>query len=61
MIAGFGRIGKALIKRCKSFEMKVNIYDPYVDEKTIKSFGGNKINSFEEGLKTSDFLSLHIP
>ena len=61
MIAGFGRIGKALIKRCKSFEMKVNIYDPYVDEKTIKSFGGNKINSFEEGLKTLDFLSLHMP
>ena len=35
-INGFGRIGKSLIKRCNGFEMKVNVYDPFVDESVIK-------------------------
>ena len=30
LIVGFGRIGKSLIKRCLGFEMKVNIFDPFV-------------------------------
>ena len=30
LIAGFGRIGKALIKRCLGFEMNVFVYDPFV-------------------------------
>ena len=44
LIVGFGRIGKKLIKRCLGFEMKVYAYDPFVDQKTIKSFGGVKAN-----------------
>ena len=61
LIAGFGRIGKNLIKRCLGFEMKVNIYDPFVDETTIKSFGGNKVNKLEESIITADFVSIHMP
>ena len=38
LIVGFGRIGRKLIKKCLGFEMKVNVYDPYVDKKTIPSF-----------------------
>ena len=30
LIVGFGRIGQNLIKRCKGFDMKVKVYDPYV-------------------------------
>ena len=33
LIAGFGRIGQALIKRCLGFEMKVFVYDPFVSER----------------------------
>ena len=61
LIAGFGRIGKNLIKRCLGFEMKVNVYDPFVDETTIKSFGGNKVNKLEESIITADFVSIHMP
>ena len=46
LIAGFGRIGKALIKRCLGFEMNVFVYDPFVDAETIKDM---------------DAVSLHIP
>ena len=35
LIAGFGRIGKSLIKKCLGFDMKVIVYDPFLDEKTI--------------------------
>ena len=61
LIAGFGRIGKKLISRCLAFDTKVYIYDPYVDEETIKRYGGLKINNIEEGLKIADYVSLHMP
>ena len=61
LIVGFGRIGKSLIKRCLGFEMRVNVYDPFVNTDVIKKFGGNKIENLEENLKDCDYLSLHIP
>ena len=61
LIVGFGRIGKKLIKRCLGFDMKVNIFDPFVTTEVIKSFGGNKIENLEKGLENCDYLSLHIP
>ena len=61
LIVGFGRIGKKLIKRCLGFEMKVYAYDPFVDEKTIESHGGIKVNVLEDGLKEADILSLSVP
>ena len=61
LIAGFGRIGKKLIKRCLAFDTKVYVYDPYVDEEIIKKYGGIKINNIEDGLKIADFISLHMP
>jgi D-3-phosphoglycerate dehydrogenase len=61
LIAGFGRIGKKLISRCLAFDSNVYVYDPYVDEKTIKDNGGIKINSIVEGLEIADYVSLHMP
>lgn len=59
-IVGFGRIGKALAKRCNSFETKVFVYDPYIPHKIINKNNCSPI-SFEEGIKTADFISLHLP
>ncbi len=61
LIAGFGRIGKNLIKRCLGFEMKVNVYDPFVSKEIIKSFGGNKIENLDLSIRTADFISIHMP
>jgi len=61
LIAGFGRIGKKLISRCLAFDTKVYVYDPYVNEETIREHGGEKINNIEEGLKIADYVSLHMP
>jgi len=61
LIVGFGRIGKKLIKRCLGFEMKVIVYDPFVEKKIIGNFGGIKINNLDEGLRETDILSLSVP
>ncbi|MDC0455557.1 hydroxyacid dehydrogenase [Candidatus Pelagibacter sp.] len=61
LIAGFGRIGKKLIKKCLGFDMKILVFDPYVDDVNITSFGGVKVTTLEEGLKKADILSLSLP
>ena len=61
LIVGFGRIGRKLIKRCLGFEMEVYAYDPFVDKKTIESFGGIKVNNLNDSLKKIDIISLSVP
>ena len=61
LIVGFGRIGKALIKRCLGFEMNVFVYDPYIDKDKIEKFGGKKVDDLKEAVKTMDVISLHMP
>ena len=61
LIAGFGRIGQALIKRCLGFEMNVYVYDPYINDEKIKSVGGKKVNDLKEAVKEMDAISLHMP
>ena len=41
--------------------MNVLVYDPYVDEKTIKFLGGEKITDLESALKEIDILSMSVP
>ena len=61
LIAGFGRIGKNLIKKCIGFDMVVKVYDPFVDKKIIENMGGQKIESFDNAITTADFLTIHMP
>ena len=61
LIVGFGRIGKKLIKKCLGFDMVVSVFDPFVDEKIIKSFGGKKVLEFNKSLKDADIISLSLP
>jgi D-3-phosphoglycerate dehydrogenase / 2-oxoglutarate reductase len=61
LIAGFGRIGKSLIKKCIGFDMNVKVYDPFIDEDTINKLGGIKANSIDDAIKSADFISIHMP
>ena len=40
--------------------LNVQTFDPYLDEKTAKEYGV-KMVSFDELVKTSDFISVHAP
>ena len=61
LIVGFGRIGKNLIKRCLGFEMKVFVYDPFIDDSTINSLGGKKVNDLNLIIQDMDYVSIHTP
>lgn len=58
---GFGMIGKCLYRKIKGLNFsRIMIFDPYLDENTIKSFGAEKVD-FETALKEADFISIHMP
>ena len=60
VIFGFGRIGKAVAKRCLAFETDVYVYDPYVDKKEIEKYSCKTIEK-NEGIKIADYLTIHLP
>ena len=60
LILGFGRIGKALAKRCRAFDMEVYIHDPFISDDEILSRNYIPVNK-EEGFKIADYISIHLP
>jgi glyoxylate reductase len=56
-IIGFGRIGYAVAKRAKGFDMKI-IYTDVDDKPYAKELGAERVD-METLLTTSDFISLH--
>lgn len=59
-IAGFGRIGQAVARRASGFNMRVLYYDQFTPSSAINEKSYTKV-TFEELLKESDFISLHVP
>jgi len=60
LICGFGRIGKAVAKRCLGFDSNVYVFDPLVDKKEIEKAGCISIEK-NEGIKIADYITLHLP
>jgi glyoxylate reductase len=58
-IVGFGRIGRAIAKRAKGFDMKVLYYDPFRADEETENLLNVKSVSLEELLKESDYVSIH--
>ena len=61
LIIGYGRIGSRVVKRALAFEMKVYVYDPYVDNKIISSSGATPKDNIEDILHEMDAVSIHCP
>ena len=59
-VVGMGKIGAAVAKRSKSFEMKVLGYDPYLTEERAAQMGITKA-SLEDIARESDFITVHTP
>jgi D-3-phosphoglycerate dehydrogenase len=59
-IIGLGRIGSRVAKKARAFEMEVIAYDPYISEKLAKELGVELVG-FEELLRRSDFITIHVP
>jgi glyoxylate reductase len=59
-ILGMGRIGTAITKRARGFDMNVIYYD-IIRRRDIEDELGIKYHSFRDLLKKSDFISIHVP
>ncbi len=59
-IVGLGRIGREVVKRALSYEMKVLGFDPYVN-KDIFDQENMHLVDLDTLTKESDFITLHVP
>lgn len=60
-IIGFGKIGSRVARMGgKGFNMKILVYDPYINEESLKEFNGKSVD-LRTLLKESDFVSIHTP
>ncbi len=67
-IVGFGRIGQSVAKIALGIGMKVIAHDPFIKDAILElEIAGNKLSvaiktqSFEDVIKNSDFITLHVP
>jgi phosphoglycerate dehydrogenase-like enzyme len=59
-VMGFGKVGADVARRAKGLGMHVIAHDPYAPEEKARAVGV-KLVTFDEALRTADFLSLHMP
>jgi D-3-phosphoglycerate dehydrogenase len=59
-VAGFGRIGRAVLDRARGFKFKLAAYDPFVSAERMEKAGVEKL-SLEQLFAHADMLSLHLP
>jgi D-3-phosphoglycerate dehydrogenase len=60
-LVGFGRIGKIVASVAQVLGMEVLAYDPYLKPEQLKGSGISLVESLDELLGASDFVSLHVP
>jgi D-3-phosphoglycerate dehydrogenase / 2-oxoglutarate reductase len=59
-IVSFGKIGRAIADRARSFGVDLIVYDPYVDEASIERASVRRVSK-DELLRQSDFIVMQVP
>jgi len=59
-IIGFGRIGRAMAKRARGFDMRILWHDPHVSPDAADTAGTESVE-LETLLQQADFVTLHTP
>lgn len=59
-IVGLGQIGQIVAQRAKGLMMNVITSDPYISSEAASKLNVERV-SFDELLKRSDFITLHVP
>ena len=60
-IVGLGRIGSLVATRLQAFGMKVIAFDPYLTEIQMAKLGVNKMETVNDLVIQSDFITVHMP
>jgi len=59
-LVGFGKIGRMVAKKAKSFGFNILFYDPYISSRISEEYSV-KSARIDTLLRESDFVSLHLP
>jgi D-3-phosphoglycerate dehydrogenase / 2-oxoglutarate reductase len=59
-VVGFGRIGRAVVKRLAAFHCAIVVFDPLVPAAEVERLEA-RAASFDELLRAADVLTLHCP
>jgi D-3-phosphoglycerate dehydrogenase len=57
-IVGFGKIGRKIAELLVPFQVRLIVYDPFVDESIVKKFNGT-LTDKDTLLRSSDIVSVH--
>ncbi len=60
-IIGLGRVGQAVAKRAKAFEMRVLGFDPFLSKDRATELGVEPVGSIRDLLPQVDYLTVHTP
>jgi len=60
-LIGLGRIGMAVAKMAKGFNMKIIGYDPFAAPADAEKIGVEVTDTLERIFKESDYISVHVP
>ncbi|MFQ5745644.1 MAG: hydroxyacid dehydrogenase [Gemmatimonadota bacterium] len=59
-VLGAGRIGSAVARRGRAFEMRVIVHDPYLPADVLEALGVRPVD-LDTLLTEADFLTIHVP
>jgi D-3-phosphoglycerate dehydrogenase / 2-oxoglutarate reductase len=59
-IVGLGHVGRQVAPRAQGLRLKVQAVDPYLDPEIAADLGVHLV-SFDELIRSSDFISIHAP
>ncbi len=59
-LIGLGRIGSAVARRAKGFQMRI-LYHDIFRRRDLEESLGIEYREFDEVLRTADFISVHVP
>ena len=60
-LIGLGRIGMAVAKMAKGFNMKILGYDPFAAPANAEKLGIEVVDNLERLFKQADYISVHVP
>lgn len=60
-IVGFGRIGQAVARRARGFDMRILAYDPSESTEVAQNLGAELVDSLDTLLREADIVTLHTP
>lgn len=60
-IIGFGRIGQAVARRARAFDMRITAFSRSLTDEAAAAHGVERATTLQDALRMGDFVSLHVP